>query len=365
MKLLICLALCVNMAYAQPTTHTLATYFNVAATPLQAYRALTTDWQLVEWLDAADAVFTATAGGPWRITFANGGLDEGLVSGAWPGDSLKYNIIAADTHNVTFHFDWQGSGTRVQLQDVVVSAGSADTSDARTQLADWWQPRLDKLAGYLNATPGAYVARPATAEAAPAVIVLHDRFGLNSTIRAFCDSVALSGYVAVAVDMFKGEVTSDPKQAERFTTLVVDSEAVASALQVYQYLAQNPDIQTSRIAVWGIGYGGSMAISAGAAQPKLRGCACWYPGEWPGPDALKRVSCPVQAVFGERDLTRPGPTVTAFSQAMSQAGVRVDIVLLSTAAAFADPNYAADYDAAITYEALQRTLVYLDKRLKL
>jgi carboxymethylenebutenolidase len=357
--LIYCLALC-----AQPTTHKLSTDFNVDATPLQVYRALTTDWQLVEWRDAASAAIAASPGGWWRVTFADGRFEEGLITGAWPGDSLHYSIIAVDTHDVTFRFDWHGAGTRVHLKDVT-RANPEDTTDGRSALAQRWEPVIDKLAAYLNSMPGAYVARPAATQPTPAVILLHDRFGVNTVVRELADSLARSGYFAVACDMFKGEVTSDLTEAARFVSLVVDSESVRAVSRAQDYLTHAPEVDKSRIALWGIGYGADIALEAAAEWPTLRSVAVWCATDVPAMDVLQRVPCPVLAVFGDRNLADPGPAATAFGQAMSQAGVRNEIVILNAAPGFADPNYGVDYDAVLAHDALARTLIYLDKRLKL
>jgi len=48
---------------------------------------------------------------------------------------------------------------------------------------------------------GAYVARPKTLPA-PAVVVLHEVFGINADIREHCDELAAQGFLAVAPDLF-------------------------------------------------------------------------------------------------------------------------------------------------------------------
>src|SRR5271154_7525890 len=47
----------------------------------------------------------------------------------------------------------------------------------------------------------AYIARP-TALPAPAVVVLHEVFGVNADIRKTCDELAGQGFIAVAPDLF-------------------------------------------------------------------------------------------------------------------------------------------------------------------
>src|SRR5580704_15371179 len=62
----------------------------------------------------------------------------------------------------------------------------------------------------------AYIARPKPLPA-PAVVVLHEMFGVNADIRKTCDELAEQGFVAVAPDLFWRQepgvdlsVTSEP-----------------------------------------------------------------------------------------------------------------------------------------------------------
>src|ERR1700675_4612624 len=48
---------------------------------------------------------------------------------------------------------------------------------------------------------GAYIARPKTLPA-PAVVVLHEVFGVNADIRKTCDELAEQGFIGVAPDLF-------------------------------------------------------------------------------------------------------------------------------------------------------------------
>jgi carboxymethylenebutenolidase len=47
----------------------------------------------------------------------------------------------------------------------------------------------------------AYISRPATLPA-PAVVVLHELFGVNADIRATCDELGAQGFIAIAPDLF-------------------------------------------------------------------------------------------------------------------------------------------------------------------
>ena len=67
-----------------------------------------------------------------------------------------------------------------------------------------------------NGTLGAYIVQPKVLPA-PAVLVLHEVFGVNADIRKHCDELAEQGFIAVAPDLFWRQepsvdlsVTSEP-----------------------------------------------------------------------------------------------------------------------------------------------------------
>src|SRR5215213_1916990 len=74
----------------------------------------------------------------------------------------------------------------------------------------------------------AFVAAPASATSAPAVIVAMEAFGVNSHIREVCRRLAREGYVALAPDFYHrtGKMLTyayeDPKRREAFSRLTND-----------------------------------------------------------------------------------------------------------------------------------------------
>ncbi len=118
-----------------------------------------------------------------------------------------------------------------------------------------------------NGAFGAYIARPKTLPA-PAVVILHEVFGVNADIRKTCDELAEQGFVAVAPDLFWRQ--------EPGVDLGVNSEADwQHGLRLYQAydrdsgvgdikdtldaVAKLPDC-TGRIAVQGYCFGALMTF---------------------------------------------------------------------------------------------------------
>ena len=73
----------------------------------------------------------------------------------------------------------------------------------------------------------AYVAYPVVKGKAPAVIVVHEWWGLNAQIRSIARRLAAEGYVAIVPDLYHGKVTDDPEQAQVLARTLASKPALA------------------------------------------------------------------------------------------------------------------------------------------
>ena len=55
-----------------------------------------------------------------------------------------------------------------------------------------------------------YLARPVAPAVAPAVVVIQEWWGLNDHIKALTRRFALAGFVALAPDLYHGQVANEP-----------------------------------------------------------------------------------------------------------------------------------------------------------
>jgi len=105
----------------------------------------------------------------------------------------------------------------------------------------------------------AYLALP-DGDQGPGVLVLHAWWGLTPFVRALCDRLAEAGFVALAPDLFGGEVADSPEAGQ---ALLADADADAmahltrSSLATLRSLPATPD---GPIGVVGLSMGGSLAL---------------------------------------------------------------------------------------------------------
>jgi carboxymethylenebutenolidase len=167
----------------------------------------------------------------------------------------------------------------------------------------------------------AYVARPSTPGPHPAVIIVHEIWGLRPDMVGKADALARAGYVAVAPDVFRGGSTEwIPRAIYQFLSnpnAQVDGDLDA----VFNWLAAQPEVQPDRIAVMGFCFGGATALRYSLHNPALAATAVFYGAVIDDAERLSALPGPLLGIFGGADASIPVAEVRAFEQALDAAGV--------------------------------------------
>jgi carboxymethylenebutenolidase len=103
-----------------------------------------------------------------------------------------------------------------------------------------------------------------------AVIVLQEWWGLNDWIKQNTARFAANGYVALAVDLYRGNVALDKDTAHELMRGLPEDRALADMRAGFELLAARPDVDPERIAVVGWCMGGGYSLALAVAEPRLR-----------------------------------------------------------------------------------------------
>lgn len=134
----------------------------------------------------------------------------------------------------------------------------------------------------------------------PAVIVIHEIFGLNDDIRRITGRIADLGYVALAPDLYNGAGVRAICILRTMLALQrCDGDAFADLEAARTWLASRPEVDPSRIGVIGFCMGGGFALLYAVRAPV--GVAGVFYGQVPATAAELRGVCPVIAGYGGRD----------------------------------------------------------------
>jgi len=148
----------------------------------------------------------------------------------------------------------------------------------------------------------------------PAVILLHERYGVVKHTKDLTLKLAQAGYVGFAPDLFY-RFTGDKKTLERGEVRVElrDDEVLTDLGGSIDYLKKVPSVDSSRIGIIGVCQTGRQSVLLAAYGKELSSCIVFYGAaggrEWttdefrpePIESLIGKVSCPVLGVFGEAD----------------------------------------------------------------
>jgi carboxymethylenebutenolidase len=183
--------------------------------------------------------------------------------------------------------------------------------------------------------------------AGPAVIVIQEWWGLVPHIVDVTERLAREGFVAMAVDHYRGAATTEPDEAQKLM-LGLDIHQVAVDLDAAAAdLLSRPEVTSSAVCVIGFCMGGGLAL---LAMPWPQYAPDW--SQYAGKSAIVHKA--------ESDEPGNGPAIAAYAEAITAAGGSIELFEYpgSVHAFFNDDRpevFQADHAAL----AWQRTLDFL------
>jgi carboxymethylenebutenolidase len=200
-------------------------------------------------------------------------------------------------------------------------------------------------------------------EPMPAVIMIHEWWGLNEHIKNQADILAKEGYVVLAVDLYRGEVAADSNRAMELTSSVRNNSASAidNLQSAVNYVKSLEMVDGSRIASLGWCFGGdwSLQLALNSSENPLAATIVYYGRPVTDTASLSSISWPILGIFGDQDQAIPVESVKQFTSALNASGVTNEIYLYEGVGhAFANPS-GDNYAPKETADAWQKTIGFL------
>lgn len=201
----------------------------------------------------------------------------------------------------------------------------------------------------------AALALPA-ATTAPAVLLIHEWWGLNDQIKSVAAKLAEEGHVALAVDLYGGKVATEPDAARSYMGQVDGAEATDTLASWIGWLKDH-DRTSGKVATVGWCFGGGWSLNASIAAP-VDGTVVYYGNVSRKAEDLKALKGPVLGHFATQDQWINQAMVSGFEAEMAKAGKVLTTHWYDANHAFANPT-SARYDAADAALSWQRTRAFL------
>src|SRR6266516_4418461 len=198
----------------------------------------------------------------------------------------------------------------------------------------------------------------------PAIVVIHEWWGLNDWVKEQASKLADQGYLALAVDFYRGKVATTREEAHELSRAPADR--VKRDLHAsFEYLQSQPNVKKDRIGAIGWCWGGGYSLQVALQEPQLAADVINYGDVSADPDQLKKINAPVLGLFGAQDRGITPDDVKKFGNEMDKLGKKGDITIYPDAGhGFQNPVNGAGYNAADTADAWKKITAFFAGTLK-
>src|SRR5579864_2576758 len=199
----------------------------------------------------------------------------------------------------------------------------------------------------------------------PALIVIHEWWGLNDWVKEQAQKLSDQGYVALAVDLYRGKVATTPDMAHEIMRGVPEDRAKRDLHAAFEFLVSQSNVKKERIGAIGWCMGGGYSLDVALQEPTLAADVINYGHLATDTDALKKINAPILGIFGAQDRGISPADVKKFQEALNQMGKKIEVKIYDDAGhGFQNPNNKEGYREADTADASKLIAEFLRKTLK-
>ncbi|MFN7161098.1 MAG: dienelactone hydrolase family protein [Candidatus Gracilibacteria bacterium] len=218
---------------------------------------------------------------------------------------------------------------------------------------------------YYGNVKGYLAYNPALSSLRPAVIVVHEWWGLNDNMREIAMKLADEGYVALAVDLYDGKLATTQDEARTYSSAARanPAEAMKNLDAGISYLKTLQNVNKDLIGAIGYCFGGTWSYELARQTKDLKASVMYY-GQFKPEDPFTNADTAVLGHFGEADTSIPLANVEKLKSTLAGVSAQ-DVIYTYPGAGHAFANKgSANYKEEPAQLAWGRTLAFLRDHLK-
>jgi carboxymethylenebutenolidase len=208
-------------------------------------------------------------------------------------------------------------------------------------------------------TTGGYLSVPESGKG-PGVVVIQEWWGLVPHIKDVADRFAAEGFVALAPDLYHGDVAKSPDEAGKMMMALNIEQTERDLRGAVRHLLNEEAVEGDSVGTVGFCMGGALSLYGASKNPQVGACVVFYgihPKVYPDFDALR---APVLGIFAEKDNFVTPDVVRALEDTMREHGKSIEThTYPGTDHAFFNDTRPEVYDADASADACRRTLAFL------
>ncbi len=166
----------------------------------------------------------------------------------------------------------------------------------------------------------AYLATP-TKPARGSIVIVHEWWGLADWVKKVANRFAAQGSVAIAPDLYRGKLTTDPDQARALASALPEARALGDIRAAAAYVQELSAAKGKKGGVVGFCMGGGLALRAALDHGPFQATVICYGSPVTDPERLATLPGPVLGIFGAEDRGIGPDQTAALEKAMGEAGI--------------------------------------------
>ena len=199
----------------------------------------------------------------------------------------------------------------------------------------------------------------------PALILVHEWWGVTQWMKDNADMFAQKGYVALCIDLYRGKVTDKPEEAMKLSQSLNQGQAINDVVSGFNYLKTLSQVDAKRIGCIGWCMGGAFSLQGAINIPELKATVVCYGRLTTDSMLVSKIQSPVLGIFGEEDKVITPESVKQFEQALKGQGKHIKVfVYPKSGHAFMNQTNPTGYNKETTKEAWKEIYAFLDGKLK-
>ncbi|WP_428325423.1 dienelactone hydrolase family protein [Nitrosopumilus sp.] len=207
-----------------------------------------------------------------------------------------------------------------------------------------------------------YLAKPTVDGEYPAVIMIHEWWGLNENIHDMAEKLASHGYIVFAVDLYDGQVATTSDEARELRSSFEEQYWIENMNVATKYLQEQ--YSPEKMGSIGWCFGGQQSLNLALNNEDMDATAIYYGRLVTEPETLSSIDWPILGIFAELDQGIPPEQVNDFESALNEVGITNDIhIYPDVDHAFANPS-GERYAPEATMDAWQKTIEFFEENLK-
>lgn len=198
----------------------------------------------------------------------------------------------------------------------------------------------------------------------PGIVVIHEFWGLSDWIKEQASKISDQGYVTLAIDLYRGKVTTNPEEAHELMRGVPEDRAAQDLRAAVAFLKSQPNVKKNRIGAIGWCMGGGYALDVALQDPTLAADVINYGHLATTQESLQKIHAPILGIFGGKDQGISSADVKKFEEGLKAMGKTVEVHVYPEAGHGFENPVNASYRPNDAADAWQHTVHFLEDTLK-